>query len=132
MIAHRRVTLSLLLYMRHFLVMEDLIKLKVIIHTADGFELVDQGLAELVEPPGLFQKGKSYVELAPETLELLDELVTAGICANPKDAITKAVHSYVIAVLPHSDKLVLSFPIYPSPFAFYLSEIRSPKSSFLL
>jgi hypothetical protein len=74
--------------------------------THDGFELVDQGLAEIVETPGFFQKGKNYVELDPETLQLLDELVRTGICANPQDAITKAVHSYVVAVLPHSYKLV--------------------------
>lgn len=72
----------------------------------NGFELVDQELAEIVETPVFSERGKSYIELDPETAALLDELVTAGICDNPKDAINKAVHSYVLAVLPHSYKLV--------------------------
>lgn len=74
--------------------------------THDGFELVDQGLAEIVEAPLFSKKGKSYLELDPEIAQLLDELVTTGICDNPRDAINKALHSYVLAVLPHSYKLV--------------------------
>ena len=74
--------------------------------THDGFELVDQGLAEIVETPEGYQRGKSFGELDPATVQLLDELMTAGICTNPTEAIAKAVHSYVLAVLPQSYKLV--------------------------
>lgn len=72
----------------------------------DGFELLDQGLAEIVETSIFFKKGKSYIELDPDILQLLDELVKAGICSDTKDAIIRAVHSYVLAVLPDSYKLV--------------------------
>ena len=75
----------------------------------DGFELVDQGLAEIVETPTFSQQGKSYVELDPDTVQLLDELVATGICANIQDAMRKAVHSYVLAVLPRSYKLVREY-----------------------
>ncbi len=74
--------------------------------THDGFELVDQGFAELVETPMFSRRGKSYIELDPETIQLVNELVSAGICPNPTDAVSKAVHSYVLAVLPHSYTLV--------------------------
>ena len=57
--------------------------------THDGFELVDQGLAEIVETAGWFQKGQSYVELDPETLQLLDELVTAGFAPIPQTPLRK-------------------------------------------
>ena len=72
----------------------------------DGFALVDQGLAEIVETSPFSRQGKSYVELDPETFHLLDELVATGMCANIQDAMSKAVHSYVLAVLPRSYKLV--------------------------
>ncbi|MBD3307154.1 hypothetical protein GF339_12055 [candidate division KSB3 bacterium] len=72
----------------------------------DGFELVDQGLAEIGETPEFSRRGKSFIELDPETAALVDELVTSGICDTPIDAVSQAVHSYVLAVLPHSDKLV--------------------------
>lgn len=72
----------------------------------DGFELVDQGLAEIVETPEFSKRGKSYIELDPETAKLLNELVTAGICTNPSEAVYKAVHSYVLAMLPQTYKLV--------------------------
>jgi hypothetical protein len=70
----------------------------------DGFELVDQGLAEIVETPTFRRKGQ--IELDRETLDLLDELVTAGICTDLEDAVVKAVRSYVLAVFPQSYKLV--------------------------
>ncbi len=69
-----------------------------------GFELVDQGLAEIVETPSFQREG--LVELDAETLQFLDELVAAGVCADMQDAVTKAVHSYVLAVLPQSYKLI--------------------------
>src|SRR5512136_1462111 len=72
----------------------------------DGFALVDQGLAEIVETPPFSQQEKSYVELDTETFHLLDELVAAGMCANIPEAMRRAVHSYVLAVLPRSYKLV--------------------------
>lgn len=72
----------------------------------DGFELVDQELAEIVETPVFSKRGKSYIALDPETAELLHELVTAGVCATPSDGVYKAVQSYVLAVLPHTYKLV--------------------------
>jgi len=68
----------------------------------DGFELVDQGLAEIVETPEFRRK---RVELNPETLQLLDELVASGICVDLEDAVVKAVRSYVLAVLPHAYRL---------------------------
>ncbi len=74
--------------------------------THDGFELVDQGFAERVETPMFSRRGESYIELDPETIQLVNELVSAGICPNPTDAISKAVHSYVLAVLPQSYTLV--------------------------
>jgi hypothetical protein len=74
--------------------------------THDGFALVDQGLAEIVETPPFSQQGKSYVELDPETFHLLAELVATGICADIQDAMSRAVHSYVLAVLPRSFELV--------------------------
>jgi len=70
----------------------------------DSFDLVDQGLAEIIETPNFTRK--TQVSLAPETLTLLDELVTAGVCADIVDAINRAVHSYALAVLPQSYKLV--------------------------
>ncbi len=70
----------------------------------DGFELMDHGLAEIVETP-IFTK-KSELQLDQETLQLLHELVATGICANQNEAIVKAVRSYVLAVLPQSYKLV--------------------------
>ena len=70
----------------------------------DGFDLVDQGLAEIVATPDFTRKGQ--VALAPETLTLLNELITAGVCADITDAINRAVHSYTLAVLPQSYKLV--------------------------
>ena len=70
----------------------------------DGFELVDQGLAEIVATPNLHRKDQ--VSLDPETLTLLNELIAAGVCANVADTIDRAVHSYALAVLPRSYKLV--------------------------
>ena len=70
----------------------------------DGFELMDQGLADIVETPRFTQKAEVYLD--PETLQLLHELVATGICANQNEAIAKAVQSYVLAVLPQSYKLV--------------------------
>ena len=70
----------------------------------DGFELVDQDLAEIVETPMFYRK--CAFELDQETIQLLDELVTAGICPTTSDAVAKAVHSYALAVLPHTYKLV--------------------------
>ena len=70
----------------------------------DGFELVDQGLAEVMETPEFYRVDR--VGLDPETLVLLDDLVEAGVCANVADAINRAVHSYALAVLPQSYKLV--------------------------
>ena len=80
--------------------------IRIFMESHDGFELVDQGLAEIVETPAFSKRGKSSIELDPETAELLHELVTAGICATPSDALYKAVQSYVLAVLPHAYKLV--------------------------
>ncbi len=74
--------------------------------THDGFELVDRGFAEIIESPIFSRKGKSSILLDPETAELLDELVGAGVCDSLSDAVNKAVHSYVLAVLPQSYKLV--------------------------
>jgi hypothetical protein len=37
---------------------------------------------------------------------MLPALVSAGICDAPIDAVNKAVQSYMLAVLPHSYKLV--------------------------
>lgn len=68
----------------------------------DGFELADQGFAEIIETPVFFRKDKRQIRLNPETLKLIDELVEAGICADVRDAVGKAVRSYVLAVLPHS------------------------------
>jgi len=70
----------------------------------DGFELLDQGLAEIMEPPAFHRKGQ--IELDRETLELLDEIVAVGICLDPKEAVARAVHSYVLAVFPQAYKLV--------------------------
>ena len=81
-------------------------KISTFMDTHNGFELVDQGLAEIVATPKFSKRGKSYLELDPETAELLDELIMAGVCDSPNDAVSKAVHSYVLAVLPHSYKLV--------------------------
>jgi hypothetical protein len=72
----------------------------------NGFELIDQGLAEIVETPTFSKKDKRSIELDLETLQLVDELVSGGICTDTKDAIKKAIHSYVLAVLPDSYKLV--------------------------
>ncbi len=74
----------------------------------DGFELMDQGLAEIVEAPEHSHKKDRGIELDAETLQLLDELVSEGICVNVGDAVVKAVHSYMLAVLPHSYKLARS------------------------
>jgi hypothetical protein len=71
----------------------------------DGFELADRGLAEIVETPSYTGK-KGHVELEPEILQLLNELVSEGICTNIKDAVSKAVRSYALAVSPHTYKLV--------------------------
>jgi hypothetical protein len=68
----------------------------------DGFALVDQGLAEIVETPNFRRK---RIELDSETLQLIDELVASGICIDYEDAVIKAVRSYVLAVLPHTYKL---------------------------
>jgi hypothetical protein len=68
----------------------------------DGFELVDQGLAEIVETPEFRRK---RIELDAETWQLLDELVAAGVCTDLEDAVVKAVRSYVLAVLPHAYRL---------------------------
>ena len=70
----------------------------------DGFELVDDGLAEVVEMPDFQRKG--HVKLASETLTLLDDLVQAGICKDRETAINQAVHTYAIAVLPQAYRLV--------------------------
>lgn len=70
----------------------------------DGFDLVDQDLAEIVETPKFRRKG--HVALASETLTLLDDLVEAGICTDRENAINRAVHSYALAVLPQAYKLV--------------------------
>ena len=72
----------------------------------DGFELLDQGLAEIVETPAFHRKGQ--IEVDRETLQLLNEIVAVGICRDPKEAIARAVHSYVLAVFPQSCKLVRS------------------------
>jgi hypothetical protein len=74
--------------------------------THDGFELVDQGLAEIVETPLFSQRSNSYIALDPETAKLLNELVNTGVCADFQEAVAKAVHTYVLAVLPDSYKLV--------------------------
>jgi len=73
--------------------------------TYDGFELADRGLAEIVETPEYSGKKDRRIELDTETLQLLDELVSEGICSNLRDAVSKAVRSYTLAVLPHSYKL---------------------------
>ncbi|RLC84970.1 MAG: hypothetical protein DRI37_08465 [Chloroflexi bacterium] len=70
----------------------------------DGFDLVDQGLAEIVATPNFDRKDQALLD--PETLTLLDELIAAGVCADIVDAINRAVHSYALAVLPQSYKLV--------------------------
>ncbi len=70
----------------------------------DGFELMDQGLAEIEKTP-IFTK-KTEIQLDLETLQLLQELVATGICDNQNEAIIKAIRSYVLAVLPQSYKLV--------------------------
>jgi hypothetical protein len=66
----------------------------------DGFELLDNGLAEIVNGPE-FKRNKNIIVDA-HILKLLDELVQSGICATPSEAIERAVHVYVMAVLPHS------------------------------
>ncbi|MDM8522307.1 hypothetical protein QUF80_02955 [Desulfococcaceae bacterium HSG8] len=71
----------------------------------DGFELADRGLAEIVEIPDYSDKKDIRIELDTETLQLLNELVSEGICNNIRDAGSKAVRSYTLAVLPHSYKL---------------------------
>ncbi len=70
----------------------------------DGFELVDRGLAEIVKTPVFYRKNQ--IELDDDTLELLDELIAAGVCENKQEAVNNAVHSYVLAVLPQSYKLM--------------------------
>lgn len=70
----------------------------------DSFELVDRGLAEIVETPKFHRKG--YVALASETITLLDDLVAAGVCTDMENAINQAIHSYALAVLPEAYKLV--------------------------
>ncbi len=72
--------------------------------THDGFELVDDDLAEIVKTPDFQRKG--HIKLATETLTLLDDLVQAGICTDRESAINRAVHSYAIAVLPQAYRLV--------------------------
>ena len=84
---------------------EDDAEISAFMETHDGFALVDQGLAEIVETPPFSQQGKSYVELDSETFHLLAELVAAGMCANIPEAMRRAVHSYVLTVLPQSYKL---------------------------
>ena len=66
----------------------------------DGFELLDHGLAEIVETPAFHRMGQ--IELDRETLRLLDEIVAVGICPDPKEAIARAVRSYALAVFPQS------------------------------
>jgi len=68
--------------------------------THEGVELVNQGLAELEEPPTTFTRGKSYIEVDPETFRLLDNLVTSGACPDIQHALHEAVHSYMHTVLP--------------------------------
>jgi len=70
----------------------------------DGFELADQGLGEIVETPE-YSKKSPHIKLDAETLMLLDELVSEGICSSLRDAVAKAVRSYTLAVMPHSYKL---------------------------
>lgn len=72
----------------------------------DGFELVDHGLAEIETSPESFTRGKSYVEIDMETSRLLDDLVASGICPDIQHALSQAVHSYMIAVLPQTYKLI--------------------------
>ncbi len=69
----------------------------------DGFELVDQGLAEIIATPQFYKK--EQIELDKETLYLLEELVATGVCMDMREAIALAVHSYVLAVLPQQYKL---------------------------
>lgn len=76
----------------------------VFMEARDGFNLVDHGLAEIVETPEFRRKG--HIALASETLTLLDDLVEAGICADRENAINRAVHSYALAVLPQAYRLV--------------------------
>ncbi len=71
----------------------------------NGFELADQGLAEIAESPEFSGKENPGIRLDTETLQLLNELMSEGICISPEDAIGKAVRSYALAVLPHSYKL---------------------------
>jgi hypothetical protein len=72
----------------------------------DGFELADQGFAEIVETPVFSKKDTKQIILNPETLQLIDELVRAGICTDVRDVINKAVQSYVLAVMPDSYKII--------------------------
>ncbi len=78
----------------------------------DGFELVDRGLAEVVETPKFHRKG--YVALPSETLTLLDDLVAAGVCTDVENAINQAIHSYALAVLPEAYTLVRKEQLSPA------------------
>jgi hypothetical protein len=72
----------------------------------DGFELVDQGLATVIKTPKFSVKKNERFRIDSETLKLLNELVSNGICSDITDAVGNAVRSYVMAVLPHSYKLL--------------------------
>lgn len=72
----------------------------------DGFDLIDQGFAEIEEQPTAFTRGKSYVELDAETVRLLNELVMSGRCSDIQHAMIQAIRAYTLAVLPQSYTLV--------------------------
>lgn len=80
--------------------------ISVFMESHDGFELVDEGLAEIVETPVFSKKNANHIQIDPETTLLVNELIEAGVCENVQDVIANAVHSYVVAVLPHSYKLI--------------------------
>ena len=73
--------------------------------TYNGFELADLELAEIVETPEYSGKKKRHIKLDTEIMQLLDELVSEGVCNNLSDAVSKAVRNYALAVLPDSRKL---------------------------
>jgi len=56
----------------------------------------------------LAEKRKAAIlsELDPETWHLLEELVEQGICQDEKEAVTRAVRAFVLAVSPQPYKLV--------------------------
>lgn len=74
--------------------------------THDGFELADQGLAEIEASSSVFTRGKSYIEVDTETFRLLDNLVAFGACSDMRHTLNQAVHSYMRVVQPQSQHIL--------------------------